>query len=216
MTLVMTWKSFPPPPPPPHTHTHTHTHPPHPPPHPPPPTPTPLCERNLPLPMDYGHKIPHYNDVIMSAMASQITSITMVYSTVYSGADQRKHQSPASLAFVGIHRWPVNSPHKGPVTRKVVPFVTSSYQWCGALIFSLLLAWTNFLTNNRAAGELRRDGRHVTSLKLKCILVVLFPGCLVDVIDVINWLIDWLIFSAQVMWWSGIVILRNGFILWNR
>ena len=65
----------------------------------------------------------HYNDVIMSTIASQITSLTIVYSTVYSGADQRKHQSSASLAFVrGIHRWPVNSPHKGPVTRKMFPF----------------------------------------------------------------------------------------------
>ena len=65
----------------------------------------------------------HYIDVIMSAMASQITNLTIVYSTVYSGADQRKHQSSASLAFVrGIHRWPVNSPHKGPVTRKMSPF----------------------------------------------------------------------------------------------
>ena len=61
----------------------------------------------------------HYNDVIMSSMASQIPSLTIVYSTVYSCADQRKHQSFASLAFVwGIHRWPVNSPHKGPVTWK--------------------------------------------------------------------------------------------------
>ena len=59
----------------------------------------------------------------MSAMASQITSLTIVYSTVYSGADQRKHQRSASLAFVrGIHRSPVNSPHKGPVTRKMFPF----------------------------------------------------------------------------------------------
>ena len=59
----------------------------------------------------------------MSAMASQITSFTIVYSTVYSDADQRKHQSSASLAFVrGIHRLPVNSPHKGPVTRKMLPF----------------------------------------------------------------------------------------------
>ena len=45
------------------------------------------------------------------------------YSTVYSGVDQRKHQSSASLAFVwGIHRWPVNSPHKWPVTREIFPF----------------------------------------------------------------------------------------------
>ena len=56
-------------------------------------------------------------------MASQITSLTIVYSTVYSGTDQRKHQRCASLAFVrGIHRSPVNSPHNGPVTRKVFPF----------------------------------------------------------------------------------------------
>ena len=55
-------------------------------------------------------------------VASQITSLTIVYSTVYLGADQRKHQSSESLAFAGeIHRWPVNSPHKGPVTRKVFP-----------------------------------------------------------------------------------------------
>ena len=59
----------------------------------------------------------------MSKMASQITSLTIVYSTVYSGVDQRKHQSSTSLAFVrGIHRWPMNSPHKGPVTRKMFPF----------------------------------------------------------------------------------------------
>ena len=57
----------------------------------------------------------HYSDVIMRAMVSQITSLTIVYSTVYSGADQRKHQDSTSLAFVqGIHRWPVNSPHKWP------------------------------------------------------------------------------------------------------
>ena len=65
----------------------------------------------------------HYNDVIMSAIASQITGVPIVYLTVCSGADQRKHQSSASLAFVwGIHRWPMNSPHKWPVTRKMFPF----------------------------------------------------------------------------------------------
>ena len=68
-------------------------------------------------------KVIHYYDVIMSSIASQITSLTIVYSTVYSDAEQRKHQRSASLAFVwGIHRWPVNSPHKGPVTRKMFPF----------------------------------------------------------------------------------------------
>ena len=73
------------------------------------------------------HTYQHYGDVIMSAMASQITSISMVCSTVCSGADQRKHQSSASLAFVkGIHWWPVNSPHKRPVTRKRFHLMTSS------------------------------------------------------------------------------------------
>ena len=70
----------------------------------------------------------HYSDVIMGAIASQITNLTILYSTVYSGADQRKHQSSAPLAFVrGIHRWPVNSPHKGPVTRKCFHLMTSSW-----------------------------------------------------------------------------------------
>ena len=61
----------------------------------------------------------HYNDVIMSTMASQITSLTIVFSC----ADQRNHQSSASLAFVrGLHWWPVNSPHKWPETRKMFLF----------------------------------------------------------------------------------------------
>ena len=63
----------------------------------------------------------HYNDVIMGTMASQITSLMIVYSTVYSGSDQIKYQSAALLAFArGIHRWPVNSPHKESVTWKMV------------------------------------------------------------------------------------------------
>ena len=55
-----------------------------------------------------------YSDVIMRKVASQITGVSIVYLTICSGADQRKHQSSASLAFVrGIHQWAVNSPHKG-------------------------------------------------------------------------------------------------------
>ena len=65
----------------------------------------------------------YFNDVMMSTVASQITSLTIVYSSVYSGAGQRKHQNSAPMAFVRrIHRWPVNSPHKWPVTRKIFPF----------------------------------------------------------------------------------------------
>ena len=59
----------------------------------------------------------------MSSMASQITGVSVVHSTVCSGADQRKHQISASLTFLrGIHRWPVNSPHKGSLTGKMFPF----------------------------------------------------------------------------------------------
>ena len=65
----------------------------------------------------------HYGDIIMSAMTSQITDIWIVCLTTCSGADQRKHQSSMSLAFVrGIHQWPVDSPHKEPVTRKMFPY----------------------------------------------------------------------------------------------
>ena len=61
----------------------------------------------------------------MSAMASQITRLTIVYyiQSFIQGANQMKYQGCASLVYVrGIRRWPVNSPHKGPVTRKMFPF----------------------------------------------------------------------------------------------
>ena len=79
----------------------------------------------------------HYDDVIMTTLASQITNLAIVYSIVYSDVDQRKHQSSASLAFVrGIHRGPVNSPHKWPVTRKMFPFdhVIMSLKICMCII----------------------------------------------------------------------------------
>ena len=72
--------------------------------------------------MVYRRDLWHYNDVIMGTVTFQISSLTIVYSTIYSDADQRKHQSSASLAFVrGIHRGSVNSPHKWAVTRKMFP-----------------------------------------------------------------------------------------------
>ena len=65
----------------------------------------------------------HYSDVMMSAMVSQTTTVSIVCPTVGSGSEQRKHQSSASLAFVwGIHGRPVNSSNRRPVTRKVFPF----------------------------------------------------------------------------------------------
>ena len=89
-----------------------------------------------------GRNNHHYSDVIMGTMAHQITSPTIVYSTVYWNADQRKHQSSASLAFVrGIQRWPVNSPHTGPVARNIFLFddVISWTIWVNE--FHCLIKW---------------------------------------------------------------------------
>ena len=74
--------------------------------------------------------LPHYSDVIMSAMAFRITDVLIVCSAVCSVANQRKHQSSASLAIVrGMHRWPVGSPHKGPVARKMFLFDDVIMSW---------------------------------------------------------------------------------------
>ena len=65
----------------------------------------------------------HYSDVIISEITSQITGVSIVYSIICSEADRRKNQCSALMAFVReIHRSPVNSPHKGSVTRKMFPF----------------------------------------------------------------------------------------------
>ena len=68
------------------------------------------CPHQLGLSMER-----HYSNVIMSAMASQFTTVSIVCWTVCSGVDQRKYHSCMSLAFV-------DSPHKGPVTWKMFPF----------------------------------------------------------------------------------------------
>ena len=91
----------------------------------------------------------HYNGIIMSAMVSQITSLTIVYSIVYSDTDQRKHQSSMSLAFKrGIHWGPVNSPHKWPVTRKMFHvslnfFQTLQTAW---LVNKYIITFSDFST----------------------------------------------------------------------
>ena len=69
----------------------------------------------------------HYDDVRMGAIASQITSLVIVYSAFYSGVDQRKHQSYASLAFVwGIHRDRWIPRTKGQLRGKCFHLMTSS------------------------------------------------------------------------------------------
>ena len=118
----------------------------------------------------------HYSDVIMGAIASQITSLTIVYSTVYSGADQRKLQSSRHRPFVWwINRGPVNSPHKGPVTWKKFLFddaIMALLALCEKLIFVI-------------CDELKQIGMHTCcswfqTLRRSCdvliILCVAFSG----------------------------------------
>ena len=84
------------------------------------------------------HMLTHSIDIIMSTVMSQITSVSIVYSTVCSGADQRELRSCASLAFVrGIYRWPVNAPHKGPERREMVLFDDVVMEWCMRFIVIL-------------------------------------------------------------------------------
>ena len=94
----------------------------------------------------------------MGAIASQITSLTIIYSTVYSDADQRKRQSSAPLAFVrGNHRWPVNSPHKWPVARKM-------FQFDDKIIYL-------FISPNLCGNDFRLQICHLTfdiSMVIKC------------------------------------------------
>ena len=89
----------------------------------------------------------YYSDVIMGAIACQITSLMIAYSTAYSVADHRTHQSSASLAIVrGNHRWPVNSPHKWPLTRKMFPFddvIMPQLQVGNLVVQSPLTTWSN-------------------------------------------------------------------------
>ena len=97
-------------------------------------------------------RIIHYNDVIMSVMTSQITGVFIVCSIVGSGAGQRKHQSSVSLAFVmGIHRSPVNTPHKRPVPRKMFPFddvIMSLHSFLSGVIIHLPHDFNNGLGSN--------------------------------------------------------------------
>ena len=72
--------------------------------------------------LGFAFIIIHYSDATLSAMVSQITGVLIVCLAVCSGA-HKKHQSSASLAFLRrFHRWLVESPRKGPVTREMFPF----------------------------------------------------------------------------------------------
>ena len=92
------------------------------------------------------HQHHQYSDVIMRVIASRITGVSVVCSTVCPGADQRKHQSSASLAFVrGIDRW-LNSTHNGPVTGKSFHLMTSSwFQWFRCYFNSAHIALVTYM-----------------------------------------------------------------------
>ena len=100
----------------------------------------------------------YYSDVIMGAVASQITDVSIVCLNVCSGADQRKHQSSASLAFVrGTHRWSVDSPYKGPVTRKMFP-LDDVIMECKDPLILLSIPWLLLTWRLKKIGHKQRHG----------------------------------------------------------
>ena len=107
----------------------------------------------------------------MGAMSFHITDVSIVYWTVCSDADQRKHQSSSSLAFVReIHRWPVNSPHKGPVTRKLFPFddvfLRLFENWYKRAC--IILIW--YIVRNKRLYYISQDGKLSVSFQNKTVL----------------------------------------------
>ena len=97
----------------------------------------------------------HYSDVRMSAMVSQINSVSIIFSTVCSGADQRKHHSSASLSLTV--RRSLNPPHKGPVTRKMFPFNdVIMFLEISLAIINDVIGSKMIMQNNRKSKQFRR------------------------------------------------------------
>ena len=134
----------------------------------------------------------HYSDVIMGAMASQITSLTIVYSTFYSGADWRKHHSSTSLAFVrGIHHWPGTGefPAQMASNAEMFPLDDVIMSWAGccfwlSLIYDLSQTFKHGLSrvNSRLTlrqkqhpnlGDMNTTNQSTKTLYV-CLLVILF------------------------------------------
>ena len=106
----------------------------------------------------------------MGAMTSHITSLTIVYSSVYSGADKKKHQSSASLAFArGIHRSPLKSRTNGQRRGKCFHLMTSS---CFTLTQGEMFNWNTTLNNLHwqmcQSYSIRIEFRHVISNDRQC------------------------------------------------
>ena len=94
----------------------------------------------------------HYTDIIMSAMASQITSVSIVCSTVGPGADQRKHQSSVSLTFAwGIQWWVPRT--KGQKRGKCFHWMTSSWFPAYGLLNGIVRFTESITLVSRATGN---------------------------------------------------------------
>ena len=131
----------------------------------------------------------------MRAMASPITSLTIVNTTTYWGVNLRKHQRSAPRTFVrGIHRWPANSPNKWPVTQKMFPFddvimtiefllntegVTTTLFFFAVMSSALLTFLGHFLSNKwKRPFSLytRKHGMSFVTSKFELYLHLLFCG----------------------------------------
>ena len=110
--------------------------------------------RNITYIFSKTNNLLHYSDVIMGAIASQITSLTIVYSTVYSGAGQRKPQSSAALAFVrGIHQRYYHTDTKQGQSHNMV-------QYTRCLSGRNKCIWYNYWSRNAINYAIRSDKGH--------------------------------------------------------
>ena len=106
---------------------------------------------------------PFYSDIIMNVTPSHIIGVSIICSAVCSGADQRKYQSSASLAFVrGIHWSPVDSPRKGPLARKMLPFDDVPMYYLTKYDISLLMmGYIYFIRHNINRGKKNKLNIHL-------------------------------------------------------
>ena len=126
----------------------------------------------------------------MGAMASQITSLTIVYTIVCSGSgtDKKTHLSFASLAFVrGIHRGSLNSPHKRPVTRKMSLFddvIMVSRHWHrdSIKIFLLPMMWWCEINTNLIVSKYNKTPQEAGTYILECDTFLIFVSAGLQVV----------------------------------
>ena len=134
----------------------------------------------------------HYSAVIRRAMAPQITGSSTVYSIVCSGADRRSHQSSALLTFArGIHRWPVDSPRKGAVTRKIFPYddFIMPFVYCrlGDALLWLFVGWVHRQLSKQPTNSYLIAWSRSAADRSKCCIISCFvpkqANCLLYIIS---------------------------------